>query len=259
MATSQPPKTAVSSIRKWPNIFTEVGNPSMVHVSTGAEMSGSTNPPSTLRTHLVNQLRQQILQGVYPPGARLNESKIAREFNVSRVPVREALSQLHEQGLLMNQERRGMFVTQLGNDEVQQINALRLVLEPEAMRLAHANCTPELVEELNHLMEQMEAWNGPLLDAAALDRQFHATIWRAAGNPYLERSLQSLTTSLFAHKTIEHVNHEIRRWRLSHHRELLDYVVHGIGDPQMAMLSHLRMAYTDPERFSSLALAEAKR
>ncbi len=50
--------------------------------------------------------------------------------------MREALSQLQEQGLVMNHERRGMFVVQLSNDEVQQINSLRMVLEAEAMRLA---------------------------------------------------------------------------------------------------------------------------
>jgi DNA-binding GntR family transcriptional regulator len=211
--------------------------------------------PSTLRTYLVSELKRQILEGAYEPGARLNESQIAREFDVSRVPVREALSQLQEQGLLVNRERRGMFVVQLTDDEVQQINSLRLVLEAEAMRLARHRMTPEIRAELSDLVSSMEAWDGPLLDAAALDRRFHAVIWAASGNPFLERTLHSLTTSLFAHKALEHVGPEIRRWRLSHHRELFDCVANGVGDPQIAMLSHLRTAYNEPERFSSLAIA----
>lgn len=228
----------------------------MAPVSSGMDGEERSAIPSTLRTYLVNALKNQILEGVYSPGSRLNESHIAREFNVSRVPVREALSQLQEQGLLVSHERRGMFVVQLGNDEVQQINSLRLVLEPEAMRLARARLTPGTREELINLVDQMDAWNGPLLDAAALDRRFHAVIWRASGNPYLERTLHSLTTSLFAHKALEHVNREVRRWRLGHHRELLDFVISGLGDPKLAMLSHLRLAYSDPEKFSSLALEE---
>lgn len=215
------------------------------------------NTPSTLRTHLVKVLRSQILGGKYRPGDRLNESQIAREFNISRIPVREALSQLQEQGLVMNHERRGMFVVQLSNDEVQQINSLRMVLEAEAMRLARARMTPETLAELTDLVDQMEKWEGPLIDAAALDRKFHAVIWAASGNPYLERTLVLLTTSLFAHKALEHVSNEIRRWRLNHHRELLDYVAGGPGDPQMAMLTHLRMAYSEPERYSSLAVSGA--
>lgn len=210
--------------------------------------------PSTLRTHLVRKLRQQILDGRYRPGDRLNESQIAREFEISRIPVREALSQLQEQGLVMNRERRGMFVMQLSADEVQQINSLRMVLEPEAMRLARARRTPELMAELTALVERMEQWDGPLIEAAELDRRFHAAIWQAAGNPYLERMLVSLTTTLFAHKALEHVSQEIRRWRLNHHRELLEYVAGDDRDPQLAFLTHLRLGYSEPERFSSLAV-----
>jgi len=214
--------------------------------------------PSTLRTHVMRELRAQILAGRYAPGERLNESRIARELNISRIPVREALSQLHEQGLLTNRERRGMFVTKLSGEEVQQINSLRMVLEPEAMRLARARMTPEVLAELTTLVEQMEIWDGPLIEAAALDRRFHAVIWRASGNPYLERTLRSLTTSLFAHKALEHVSQEIRRWRLNHHRALLNLVAGGDADPQLAILEHLRMGYTEPERFSSLAVISAR-
>jgi DNA-binding GntR family transcriptional regulator len=215
--------------------------------------------PSTLRTHIVKVLRSQILSGKYRPGERLNESQIAREFNVSRIPVREALSQLQEQGLVMNHERRGMFVMQLSPEEVQQINSLRLVLETEAMLLARANMTPEIMAELTDLVDQMEAWQGPLIDAAALDRRFHQVIWQTTGNPYLQRMLESLTTSLFAHKALEHVSQEIRRWRLNHHRSLLDALTDPDVDPQLALLTHFRMAYNEPERFSSLAVTSRPR
>ena len=211
--------------------------------------------PTTLRSHVVRTLRAQILGGRYRPGERLNESAIARELDISRIPVREALSQLHEQGLVMNHERRGMFVIQLAPDEVQQINSLRIVLEAEAMRLARARMTPAILAELEALVAQMDRWDGPLLDAADLDRKFHAVIWRASGNPYLVRALDQLTTALFAHKALEHVSREIRRWRLNHHRALLDVVARPDGgDPELALLTHLRMAYTEPERFSSLGL-----
>jgi len=210
--------------------------------------------PPTLRAHVVRMLRADILAGKYKPGDRLNESQIARELNISRIPVREALSQLQEQGLVVNRERRGMFVMDLGAEEVLQISSLRIILETEAIKLARSRMTPEIRAQLESLMEQMEAWNGTLLDAAALDLEFHRTIWRATGNPYLERALNTLMVPLFAHRTLEHVSQEIRRWRLSHHRALLD-VLAGLSDadPQEALLTHLRMSYTDPERYSTLA------
>src|SRR3954463_13132953 len=149
------------------------------------ETAVASTPPTTLRAHVVKILSAGILSGKYKPGDRLNESQIARELNISRIPVREALSQLQEQGLVQNRERRGMFVTHINTEEVLQISSLRLILETEALRLARARMTPEILAELEALVEQMENWGGSLLDARALDLQFHRALWRASGNPYL--------------------------------------------------------------------------
>lgn len=209
--------------------------------------------PSTLKAHLVQRLREAILSGKYKPGDRLNESSIARDFEISRIPVREALFQLQETGLVMNYKRRGMFVTLLSEEDVQKINSVRIVLETEALKLARARMTPEIMTTLSDLVNKMEAWNGTLAEAAALDLEFHRTIWAAAGNDYLVRVLDSLATVLFAHKTLEHVSFELRRWTLNHHRALLDVILSPMEqDIQAALLMHLRMAYTEPERFSSL-------
>src|SRR5271154_410998 len=125
--------------------------------------------PSTLKVHLVQKLREAILAGKYKPGERLNESLIAREFEISRIPVREALIQLQESGLVMNLERRGMFVTQLSTEDVQKINSVRIVLETEALKLARAYMTPEVAAKLTGLVDQMDEWQGSLPEAAALD------------------------------------------------------------------------------------------
>jgi DNA-binding GntR family transcriptional regulator len=225
----------------------------MENLETVSEPPRPVAPP-TLRAHVVKMLSADILAGKYRPGDRLNESQIARELNISRIPVREALSQLQEQGLVQNRERRGMFVTNIGSEEVLQISSLRIILETEALRLARLHMTPEILARLEGLMAQMETWNGTLLEAAGLDLEFHRVIWKATGNPYLERSLNGLMVPLFAHKTLEHVTKEIRRWRLSHHRILLDVVAgRSEDDPQEALLTHLRMSYTEPERYSTLA------
>ena len=209
-------------------------------------------PPPTLRAHVVKMLSAGILSGKYKPGDRLNESQIARELSISRIPVREALSQLQEQGLVQNRQRRGMFVTNIGPDEVLQLSSLRVVLETEALRLALARMTPEVLASLEKLIARMDAWDGTILEAAGLDLEFHRVLWKAAGNPYLERMLNGLMVPLFAHKTLEHVTRDVRRWRLCHHRILLDAVAGRSGeDPQAVLLTHMRMAHTEPERYST--------
>src|SRR3982751_1496960 len=84
---------------------------------------------TTLKERIVQVLRDAILAGKLKPGERLNESRLARELSMSRVPVREALQRLEEQGLVVNIQRKGMFVVSLTEAEVQKINSLRLVLE----------------------------------------------------------------------------------------------------------------------------------
>ena len=215
--------------------------------------------PTTLKAHVYNLLRKAIITGKYKPGARLNESQLAREFNISRIPIREALMLLQEHGLVMNHERRGMFVTELGEDEVQQINSLRVVIEAEALRLCRARMTPKIRAKLTRLVEQMEEAHDPTeIDAAAIDLEFHRTIWQASGNPYLAKTLDSLATVLFAHTALDNVSKEVLQWRLNHHREFLEVALgESHFEPEEAVIRHLKIHYQDPERFSSFATEPA--
>src|ERR1700684_604607 len=140
-------------------------------------------PSGTVKDYLVSVLREEIINGRLKPGDRLNESKLAREHAVSRIPVREALQLLQEQGLLMNSPRRGMVVNKLSEEESQMINSLRLILETEALKLCRARLTSLCESQLTSLVEKMEVWH-PDSDvaAAALDLEFHRTIWAQAGN-----------------------------------------------------------------------------
>jgi DNA-binding GntR family transcriptional regulator len=211
--------------------------------------------PTTLKAYVFNTLRDAIVSGRYKPGSRLNESQLAREFNISRIPIREALMQLQEHGLVMNHERRGMFVTELSEEDVQRINSLRILLEVEALKLCRAHMTKAIAARLTQLVEQMESWEPSRdIDAAAIDLEFHRTVWAAAGNPYLTKTLDSLSTVLFAHTALENVSHDVMLWRLNHHRALLEVAL-GASDTSVeaAVISHVQNHYKEPERFSSFS------
>jgi len=218
-------------------------------------------PSQTVKSHLVNVIQQAIIAGKFKPGERLNESRLARQYKVSRIPVREALLQLQEQGLVMNSPRRGMFVTLLSEEECAKINSLRIVLEAEALKLCRARLTAAYEKDLRALVLKMERWkSGSQMDAAALDLEFHRAIWAYSGNGYLEKILNSLVPILFAHQAIDYINNASKRWPLDHHRPLLE-VVQGKSkySPEDAMILHLSRRYTNPERFSSLAFRDSKR
>ncbi len=65
---------------------------------------------ATLKEDIAELLANSILSNKFQPGQRLNESELARQLKVSRAPIREALQQLQEQGLIIQNPRRGMFV-----------------------------------------------------------------------------------------------------------------------------------------------------
>jgi DNA-binding GntR family transcriptional regulator len=225
--------------------------------STTAEPSVVAELPSTtLKAHLVARLRDGIISGKYRAGERLNESKLARQYGVSRIPVREALMQLQEQGLVINHPRRGMFVNSLSEEDTQKINSMRIILEAEAMKLCRARLSSEMDANLNQIVKVMERWeSGSDLDAAGLDLEFHRTVWRYSGNPYLVRTLDSLVPAVLAHHALDAVTHDMVRWTLNHHRALLE-VVQGKSKltPEEAIVTHLRLGYSNPERFSSFGL-----
>src|SRR5215469_1876324 len=161
-------------------------------------------PSTTLKAHVVERLRDAIISGKFKPGDRLNETLLARQFNVSRIPVREALMQLQEQGLVMNHPRRGMFVNSLSEEDTQRINSVRIVLEAEALKLCRARFTPQMNSHLERLVSKMEKWqNGSQLDAALLDFEFHDAIWSYSGNVYLQKTLKTLLPVLFAHRALD--------------------------------------------------------
>ena len=218
-------------------------------------------PSKTVKSHLVNVIQEAIILGKFRPGERLNESRLARQYKVSRIPVREALLQLQEQGLVMNSPRRGMFVTLLSEEECAKINSLRIVLEAEALKLCRAHLTAAYEKHLHGLVRKMEHWKSGLeIDAAALDLEFHRAIWAYSGNAYLEKILNSLVPILFAHQAIDYMNKKAKCWPLDHHRPLLQ-VVQGRSkcSPEDAMIAHLSRRYTNPERFSSLAFRDRGR
>jgi len=213
--------------------------------------------PTTIVSYVHDRLRNEIITGRYPPGTRLNESQIAREYDISRIPVREALVRLRETGLVMKHDRRGMFVTELSDEEIQQTNSVRIMLEAEALRLCQLNMNDQQATKLTTLVEKMESWESDSkFDAAEMDIEFHSALWVASGNPCLFDTLHSLSTALFAHSALQHssVSTEAVKWRLNHHRALLDVAL-GTSTmlPEEAVISHLKAHYDEPEKYSSLA------
>ena len=112
------------------------------------------------RTCMRDQIREvlvaRILDGTYPAGTQLKELTLAREFNVSQAPIREALRELEGSGLVTSERFRGTRVRGADFDEMRESYELRIMLEVRSVELA-APYARELLDELDHLVRVMES------------------------------------------------------------------------------------------------------
>jgi DNA-binding GntR family transcriptional regulator len=213
---------------------------------------------NTLKDNIVQLLTEAIMTNKIRPGDRLNESQLGRDLNVSRAPIREALQQLQEQGLVLNNPRRGMFVVSLEDEDVQKINSLRVILEAEALRHARASGDVAGLKRLGQVMDRMDRLQpGPASQHSQIDLEFHRTIWSMSGNEYLVRILTSLTAPLFAHALLTKTRAEKMRMVLDSHHPLYDYVRGASDEPAgQVILAHLRLRWKWSDQTSSPAVAD---
>jgi DNA-binding GntR family transcriptional regulator len=151
----------------------------------------------TLADRVEALLREQILDGLHEPGARLNEVDIAAGFGVSRGPVREALRRLVSHGLVTVEAHRGAFVRALDLDEVRDLFEVRIALEAEAADLAARRIDPAGIAELRALQRTARAEVGRGSRTRVFDtHDLHDLIVRRAGNPQLARMVAQINTEL---------------------------------------------------------------
>jgi DNA-binding GntR family transcriptional regulator len=144
---------------------------------------------SNLREQIKDVILQRILDGAYPPGSRLVETRIAQELGVSQAPVREALRDLEQLGCIVHEPFRGCSVRAFSAQELIEAFPVRAALEALAARLAAERITEAELLRLAELLETMRAaaGRGDAHDQSRANASFHATIVHAARNETLQR------------------------------------------------------------------------
>lgn len=157
--------------------------------------------PVSIRHSIAGALRSALREGRFKFGEDLSEQKLATEMNVSRGPVREALLVLTEEGLITHSPNRGFAVLEFTAQDRLEIDEVRLSLETRSLELARGKFSPEELEELQTLMEQVVSLfldsQYPARDSAEM--AFHQMIWAKSGNRWLENSLKRIMTPYFTY------------------------------------------------------------
>jgi DNA-binding GntR family transcriptional regulator len=142
-----------------------------------------------------HDLRERVIDGRLAPGTDLDQESLAREIGLSTTPVREALRRLEAEGLVIQRAHFAIHVPELSRREIRDIYAVRLMLEPEAVRLACELASDETPERVRAILEDsLAARPGSLspLDRLHINRNFHRGIYAASNNDTLTAILDSL-------------------------------------------------------------------
>jgi DNA-binding GntR family transcriptional regulator len=143
-------------------------------------------------------IRRAILDGRLKTGQRLTEIPLAKEFQVSRAVIREALQQLAHDGLVEQSAYKGSQVVHLSPEQVDEIIAARMLIEPELARLARRRVTEADKRYLIELSKRLNAASDDPDLYTELDLAFHEKIWELSGNETLRKILLQITAPLFA-------------------------------------------------------------
>lgn len=202
----------------------------------------------TVAARIYGVVKEQIIEGRYPPGARITEQNIAAEFSTSRTPVREAMRQLVADGFARFKPNSGTVVREWTSDEVRQIFELRVLIESEIAGHAAALIKPDEITALARIQDDIES-AGPdtRLENTArigrLNREFHRILAEASHNERLISMLASAIEMPIVQQTFRRYTPERLARSFSHHRELIDALAaHDPAWAKSVMSSHIHSA-----------------
>lgn len=182
----------------------------------------------TEEAHL--RIRTDIIQGRIRPNVHLVAGDLARQLDISRTPIREALQLLASEGLVVA-TGRGFVVREHTPEEIQQIYEVRAALEGMAARLAATRATDAQIEAVEkvgaHTKAAAESPRDVIVD---LNNAFHEAIMLAAGNPRLQTINQRNSTHFFNYNIAKLYSHEEAAQAIAEHEILLKAIKRRDGE-----------------------------
>jgi DNA-binding GntR family transcriptional regulator len=204
--------------------------------------------PVSLEKLAYDAIKAAILTFQLRPGDSLVEADLGRQLGISKTPVRDALSRLEKEGLVVKVLYKGATVTELNHQDVVEIFQIRAALEGLAARLAAANLSEADLRKATELEEGhlRAAMNNEISQGSALNREFHELIQRAADNAHLTLILSNLDDHLQRYRTLSNVQQGRLRKSVQEHAAVLTALTNrDAGQAEAHMKEHLLSVLQD--------------
>lgn len=198
----------------------------------------------TLSDESTDRLRAAIRNGTLPPGARLIEQDLAAMLEVSRIPVREAIQRLVEEGLVKKIPHRGAFVYLPTLKEIDEISSLRVVLERFIVERAIERWQPQHEAALRGIVDQMRVAAGQrdFIQLYEQDYAFHYTVWEVADHSLMLEVVSSLRAriSRFLFEANSALPADQLTTHVDSHNRLVEVICRGdVAEAQEEMTRHV--------------------
>ena len=154
----------------------------------------------TLTEEVYEQLRDDIIQLRIKPGEKVSEAKLAKKYNVSRAPIRNAIQKLQQEELVLIRPQIGTIIMPISLKRARDVLEVRLILEKFAVEKAAEKITDADLEELEQRFQELDREGISTEDRGQLlfstDMFLHQTIWRLCGNEEIIQILNNYPESI---------------------------------------------------------------
>lgn len=180
----------------------------------------------TLRGRVYEQIRTDILNGLYKEHEELKEATLGEKLGVSRTPVREALRQLELEGLVEIIPNKGARVTGITAKDIDDIYQIRYLLEGLSARWATEHVTQEQLEKMEETLylTEFHAQKGNFEQVYELDSQFHELMYEASGSKLLNHILSDFHMYVTRIRKVSLASSSRSRYSTEEHREILNAI-----------------------------------
>lgn len=187
--------------------------------------TSSTIPRQSLTSAVAEKLRDKIVRGELQEGEQLRQDAIANEFQVSRIPVREALRQLEAEGLITIILHRGAVVSSLSPTDIVEVFQMRALLEAEVLRVSIPNLRDEHLSKAEEILRRYDEalWTeGDVGSWGRLNWEFHSALYAGAERPQFMSVIKTLNYKGERYIRLQlYLTREVERAK-QEHRKLLD-------------------------------------
>lgn len=198
----------------------------------------------TLSDEAADRLRAAIRNGFLKPGTRLIERDLAERLGMSRIPIREAIQRLVDEGLARKLPHRGAQVYTPTRHEIEEICSLRVVLERFVAERVIERWQPHYEIELRQIVQSMRQAGSQhdLQDVYAQDYRFHHTLWEIANHSMMIEVLSTLRAriSRFLYEANGALPMTELEMHINGHNKLIDVLLSGdVGQAQDSFMHHV--------------------